>query len=94
MSGELTEPAPSLDIEIPTHDAIRAVDEIIAAAERTGATDIHVEPGFEVDMRWRDGALEEAEIHSLLGNETMVRYREQEVLCREPAGSSCQVRPQ
>ena len=50
--------------------------------------------GFEVDMGWRDGTLEEAEVHSLLGNETMVRYREQEVLCREPAGSYCHFRPQ
>ena len=50
--------------------------------------------GFEVDMRWRDGALEEAQIHSLLGNETTVRYRDQEVLCRELAGSSFRFMPQ
>ncbi|MCK5651850.1 MAG: hypothetical protein KAJ42_10750, partial [Gemmatimonadetes bacterium] len=43
--------------------------------------------GFEVDIRWRDGVLEEAEIHSILGNETRVRYGDQEVLWREPAGS-------
>ncbi len=43
--------------------------------------------GFEVDIRWRDGVLEEAEIRSILGNETRVRYRDQEVLWREPAGS-------
>ncbi len=50
--------------------------------------------GFEINMHWRDGTLEEAEIRSLLGNEATVRYRDQEVLCREPAGSSCHFRPE
>jgi alpha-L-fucosidase 2 len=50
--------------------------------------------GFEIDMRWRDGTLEEAEIRSLLGNETMVRYRDEELRCREPTGSNCHFRPQ
>jgi alpha-L-fucosidase 2 len=44
--------------------------------------------GFEIDVRWRDGGLEEAVIHSILGKETRVRYGDQEVLWREPAGSS------
>jgi alpha-L-fucosidase 2 len=43
--------------------------------------------GFEVDVRWREGILEEAEILSVLGNETTVRYGDREVICREPAGS-------
>jgi len=43
--------------------------------------------GFEVDIRWQDGMLEEAEICSILGNETRVRYEDQEVLWQEPAGS-------
>jgi hypothetical protein len=45
-------------------------------------------------MRWQDGMLEEAEIRSLLGNEAVVHYRDEELLCREPAGSSCRFRPQ
>jgi len=43
--------------------------------------------GFEVDIRWREGILEEAEILSILGNETTVRYGDREVVCREPVGS-------
>ena len=49
--------------------------------------------GFEIGMRWQDGTLQEAEIRSLLGNETIVRYRDHEVRCREPAGSICRFRP-
>jgi len=49
--------------------------------------------GFEIDMVWRDGALEEAEILSLLGNEATVRYGEQETRWREAAGSRRIFRP-
>jgi len=49
--------------------------------------------GFEIDIRWRDGGLEEAEIRSLLGNETTVRYGDQKVFWREPAGSTRLFKP-
>lgn len=49
--------------------------------------------GFEIDMAWRDGTLEEAEIVSLLGNEATVRYGDHELVWREPAGSRRAYRP-
>jgi alpha-L-fucosidase 2 len=49
--------------------------------------------GFEIDMVWRDGILEEAGILSLLGNEATVRYGDQELIWREPAGSRRPFRP-
>ena len=49
--------------------------------------------GFEIDMVWGDGVLEEAEILSLLGNEAMVRYGKEETRWREPAGSRRSYRP-
>jgi alpha-L-fucosidase 2 len=49
--------------------------------------------GFEIDMAWQDGALEGAEILSLLGNETRLRYRDDEVVWKEPAGSRRLFRP-
>ncbi|MBT8398439.1 MAG: glycoside hydrolase family 95 protein, partial [Gemmatimonadetes bacterium] len=49
--------------------------------------------GFEVDMVWEDGTLEEASILSLLGNEATVRYGDREILWKEPAGSRRVYRP-
>ena len=49
--------------------------------------------GFEIDIRWQDGGLDEAEIRSLLGNETRVRYGDQEILWQEEAGSRRLFRP-
>jgi len=49
--------------------------------------------GFEVDMAWEDGSLEEAEIRSSSGKEVMLRYRDQEIPCRPAAGSSFIFRP-
>jgi len=49
--------------------------------------------GFEVDMVWTGGVLEQAEILSLLGHETAVRYGNQEIPWREPAGSRRRYRP-
>ena len=43
--------------------------------------------GFEVDISWHDGALEEAKIRSDLGREVTIRYRDEEVLIQPPAGS-------
>jgi alpha-L-fucosidase 2 len=43
--------------------------------------------GFEVDISWHDGALQEAEIRSDLGREVTIRYRDEEVLIQPPAGS-------
>jgi alpha-L-fucosidase 2 len=43
--------------------------------------------GFEIDMVWRGGILEEASILSLLGNEATLRYGDREIPWREPAGS-------
>jgi alpha-L-fucosidase 2 len=49
--------------------------------------------GFEIDMVWRNGELEEARVLSLLGNEVTLRYGGREVLWREPAGSARIFRP-
>jgi len=49
--------------------------------------------GFEIDMVWKGGILEAAEIVSLLGNEATVRYRDREIVWREPAGSRRVYRP-
>jgi len=49
--------------------------------------------GFEIDMRWQNGGLEEAVIHSLLGNMATVRYRDRVVTCQPDAGSSYIFRP-
>jgi alpha-L-fucosidase 2 len=50
--------------------------------------------GFEIDMVWSSGVLEEATILSRLGNEATIRYRGREVLWREPAGSRRVYRPE
>jgi len=49
--------------------------------------------GFEIAMAWRDGVLQEAEILSLLGNETRLRYGDEEILRRDAAGSRWVYRP-
>jgi alpha-L-fucosidase 2 len=49
--------------------------------------------GFEIDMVWRDGTLVQAEILSLLGNETTVRHGNRELRWTEPAGSRRAYRP-
>jgi alpha-L-fucosidase 2 len=49
--------------------------------------------GFEIDMVWRGGTLEEASILSLLGKEATVRYEEREIPWNEPAGSRGVFRP-
>jgi alpha-L-fucosidase 2 len=49
--------------------------------------------GFEIDLAWREGELEEVEILSLLGNEATVRYGDERVSWREAAGSRRVYRP-
>jgi alpha-L-fucosidase 2 len=49
--------------------------------------------GFEIDLAWTGGVLEEAAITSLRGNEAMVRYEDREIAWREPAGSTRVYRP-
>jgi alpha-L-fucosidase 2 len=49
--------------------------------------------GLEEDIRWRDGTLQEAEVRSQLGNETVLRYHDHQVRCRPEAGSSYVFRP-
>ncbi|MGD2155011.1 MAG: hypothetical protein PVG79_17230, partial [Gemmatimonadales bacterium] len=61
---------------------------------RGSVTGLRARGGFEVDIRWRDGGLEEAVIRSLLGNEAIVRYKDRRVLWQRPAGSSDIFRPE
>jgi alpha-L-fucosidase 2 len=49
--------------------------------------------GFEIDMVWRDGLLQEAVIHSFLGNDATLRYADEDVAWRKPAGSRESYRP-
>jgi len=49
--------------------------------------------GFEVDISWQDGTLQEAEIRSDLGSEATIRYRDEEVVIQPPAGSGYVFRP-
>jgi len=49
--------------------------------------------GFEVDISWQNGGLEEAEIHSLLGNKATVRYRDRVLICQPDAGSTYVFKP-
>ena len=63
------------------------------AWQRGSVRGLRARGGFEIDIRWRDGSLQEAEVRSLLGNETVLRYRDREVPCRPAAGSSYVFKP-
>jgi len=47
----------------------------VPASWRSGSVEgLRARGGFEVDITWADGALEECEIESILGNPFTVRY--------------------
>jgi len=63
------------------------------AWQRGSVRGLRARGGFEVDVRWSDGSLEEAEVRSQLGNETVLRYRDHQVRCQPAAGSSYVFKP-
>jgi alpha-L-fucosidase 2 len=49
--------------------------------------------GFEIDLDWKNGALDQAEIRSITGTDCHVRYREEIVQLRIKRGASVQLGP-
>jgi alpha-L-fucosidase 2 len=73
------------DEELPIIELHPALPDVWPAGEITGLRAVN---GFEVDLKWKEGQITKATIHSLLGEKAIIRYQGKDYELDLPKGES------